>query len=54
MKTIREDVNGKDVDDVARKVIDSTQYKGRFIHSLGPKPTIVLNEGPEAPAFIIS
>ena len=35
MNTIREDVNGKDVDDVARKVIDSTQYKGRFIHSLG-------------------
>jgi Xaa-Pro dipeptidase len=35
MKTIRENVNGKDVDAVARKIIDSTKFKGRFIHSLG-------------------
>jgi Xaa-Pro aminopeptidase len=35
MKTIRQDINGKDVDEVARKIIDGTQYKGRFIHSLG-------------------
>ncbi|MCL4307178.1 MAG: Xaa-Pro peptidase family protein [Candidatus Thermoplasmatota archaeon] len=35
MKTIKENVNGKDVDAVARKIIDSTKFKGRFIHSLG-------------------
>ena len=32
---IRENVNGKDVDKAARDVIDSSRYKGRFIHSLG-------------------
>ncbi|MCL4332771.1 MAG: aminopeptidase P family protein [Candidatus Thermoplasmatota archaeon] len=35
MKVIRENVNGKDVDKAARDVIDSSRYKGRFIHSLG-------------------
>ncbi len=35
MKKIRENVNGKDVDLAARKVIDDSKYKGRFIHSLG-------------------
>ncbi|EQB69720.1 MAG: aminopeptidase P family protein [Thermoplasmatales archaeon] len=35
MKLIREGANGKDVDIKARNVIDSTKYKGRFIHSLG-------------------
>ncbi len=35
MKTIRENVNGKDVDKTARDVIDATRFKGRFIHSLG-------------------
>lgn len=35
MNTIRENVNGKDVDLVARKIIDDSKFKGRFIHSLG-------------------
>ena len=35
MNIIKENVNGKDVDKVAREVIDSTKFKGRFIHSLG-------------------
>lgn len=35
MKAIRENINGRDVDLVAREVIDSSKYKGRFIHSLG-------------------
>lgn len=35
MRAIKENVNGKDVDAIARKIIDSTKYKGRFIHSLG-------------------
>ena len=35
MKLIKEGANGKDVDIKARTVIDSTKYKGRFIHSLG-------------------
>ncbi|MEM0156397.1 MAG: Xaa-Pro peptidase family protein [Thermoplasmataceae archaeon] len=35
MNTIKANVNGRDVDGVARKVIDSTKYKGTFIHSLG-------------------
>ncbi len=35
MKAIKENVNGKDVDLIARKIIDDSQFKGRFIHSLG-------------------
>ncbi len=35
MHAIRENVNGKDIDKIARDVIDATKYKGRFIHSLG-------------------
>lgn len=35
MNAIRANVNGRDVDTVARNIIDSTKYKGRFIHSLG-------------------
>ncbi|MCL4342769.1 MAG: Xaa-Pro peptidase family protein [Candidatus Thermoplasmatota archaeon] len=35
MNAIRENVNGKDIDKIARDVIDSTKYKDRFIHSLG-------------------
>ncbi len=35
MNIIRENVNGKDVDLAARKVIDESKFKGRFIHSLG-------------------
>lgn len=35
MKMIRDGVNGKDVDIKARSIIDGTEYKERFIHSLG-------------------
>lgn len=35
MKLIKANVNGKDVDLAARKVIDESKFKGRFIHSLG-------------------
>ncbi len=35
IRAIKEGMNGKDVDKAARKVIDSTKYKGKFIHSLG-------------------
>ena len=35
IKAIRENVNGKDVDAVARKIIDSSPYRGKFIHGLG-------------------
>ncbi|HLH85816.1 MAG TPA: Xaa-Pro peptidase family protein [Thermoplasmataceae archaeon] len=35
LKVIRENANGRDVDLAARKVIDSSKFKGRFIHSLG-------------------
>lgn len=35
MNAIKENVNGKDVDLAARRVIDGSKFKGRFIHSLG-------------------
>ncbi len=35
MKAIRENMNGKDIDRIARDIIDSTEFKGKFIHSLG-------------------
>ena len=35
MNAIRENANGKDVDKVARDIINASKYKGRFIHSLG-------------------
>ncbi len=35
MNIIKENVNGRDVDLRARKVIDDSKFKGRFIHSLG-------------------
>ncbi len=35
MNIIKENVNGKDVDLAARKVVDESKFKGRFIHSLG-------------------
>ncbi|KAA8923011.1 aminopeptidase P family protein [Thermoplasma sp.] len=35
MRSIKDGANGRDVDGAARNVIDSTKYKGRFIHSLG-------------------
>jgi Xaa-Pro dipeptidase len=35
IKSIKSGKNGKDVDAESRKVIDSSRFKGRFIHSLG-------------------
>ncbi len=35
MKAIKDGANGKDIDAIAGEIIDSTKYKGRFIHSLG-------------------
>ena len=35
MNAIKANVNGRDIDGIARKIIDSSKYKGRFIHSLG-------------------
>ncbi len=35
MNAIRANINGKDVDKIARDIIDSTKYKDTFIHSLG-------------------
>ncbi len=35
MKSIKENENGRSIDKIARDIIDSTKYKGRFIHSLG-------------------
>ena len=35
MKAIRANINGKDIDKIARDIIDASPYKGRFIHSLG-------------------
>lgn len=35
MHSIKENMNGKDVDKVARDIIDGSEFKSRFIHSLG-------------------
>ncbi len=35
MIAITEGINGKNIDKIARDIIDSTKYRGRFIHSLG-------------------
>lgn len=35
IKYIKSGRNGRDVDQEARKIIDSSKFKGRFIHSLG-------------------
>ncbi len=35
IENIKEGISGKDVDLEVRKYIDSTEFKGRFIHSLG-------------------
>ncbi|HTY47081.1 MAG TPA: Xaa-Pro peptidase family protein [Methanomassiliicoccales archaeon] len=38
-------VNGKDVDEAARKVIDSSEFKGLFIHSLGHSIGLSVHDG---------
>jgi Xaa-Pro dipeptidase len=42
---IRPGVNGKDVDAVARKIIDATEFKGRFNHSLGHGIGLSVHDG---------
>jgi Xaa-Pro dipeptidase len=42
---IRAGANGKDVDAAARAVIDSSPFKGRFIHSLGHGIGLSVHDG---------
>jgi Xaa-Pro dipeptidase len=42
---LRPGVTGKAVDAVARNVIDSTKYKGRFIHGLGHSVGLAIHDG---------
>ncbi|HUL39806.1 MAG TPA: Xaa-Pro peptidase family protein [Methanomassiliicoccales archaeon] len=45
IEAIRAGVNGKDVDAAARKVIDSSEFKGLFIHSLGHGIGLSVHDG---------
>ncbi len=45
MDVMRAGVNGKDVDEAARKVIDSSEFKGLFIHSLGHSIGLSVHDG---------
>ncbi len=52
MAAIKENVNGKDIDAIARNIIDSTKYKGRFIHSLGHGIGLEVHDHPAlSPSF---
>ncbi len=42
---MRPGVKGKDVDAAARALIDSTKYKGRFIHGLGHSIGLAVHDG---------
>jgi Xaa-Pro aminopeptidase len=42
---LREGVKGKDIDKIARNVIDSTEFKGSFIHGLGHGIGLGIHEG---------
>ena len=42
---IRPGVEAKEIDAVARRIIDATQYKGRFIHSLGHGIGLSVHDG---------
>jgi Xaa-Pro dipeptidase len=42
---VRAGANAKEVDAVARQIIDRTQYKGRFIHSLGHGIGLATHDG---------
>jgi Xaa-Pro dipeptidase len=42
---IKAGANGKDVDDAARKIIDSSEFKGLFIHSLGHGIGLSVHDG---------
>jgi Xaa-Pro dipeptidase len=41
----REGVLGRDVDRVAREIIDSSPYRGRFIHSVGHSLGLAVHDG---------
>lgn len=45
IQAIRAGVNGKDVDAAARRVIDSSRFKGLFIHSLGHGIGLSVHDG---------
>ncbi len=45
LKKIRPGVKGKAVDAAARTLIDSTKYKGRFIHGLGHSVGLAVHDG---------
>jgi Xaa-Pro dipeptidase len=45
IERIQAGVNGKDVDAAARKVIDSSEFKGLFIHSLGHGIGLSVHDG---------
>ncbi|QLH75134.1 MAG: aminopeptidase P family protein [Methanomassiliicoccales archaeon] len=42
---IRPGMNGKDIDAVARRIIDSSEFKGLFIHSLGHSIGLSVHDG---------
>jgi Xaa-Pro dipeptidase len=45
IEAIRPGVNGRDVDTVARTIIDDSPYKGLFIHSLGHSIGLSVHDG---------
>ncbi len=45
IKAIRAGVNGKEADAVARRIIDSSKFKGLFIHSLGHGIGLSVHDG---------
>lgn len=45
---IRPGATGKEVDAAAREIIDSTEYKGRFIHSFGHGVGLAVHDGGSA------
>ena len=45
MEKLRPGIKGKSVDAAARKLIDATKYKGRFIHGLGHSLGLATHDG---------
>ena len=45
MEKLRPGIKGKSVDAAARKLIDATKYKGRFIHGLGHSIGLATHDG---------
>ena len=45
MKMLRPGIRGKSVDAAARKLIDATKYRGRFIHGLGHSLGLATHDG---------